>query len=69
MVQDTERAVRFIRHNAKRWNGDPNKIALVGGSAGGFLSNMVGLQDLGGDPGAADPERPAQRANERELLW
>ena len=55
MVQDTERAVRFIRHNAKRWNGDPNKIALVGGSAGGFLSNMVGLQDLGGDPGAADP--------------
>ena len=55
MVLDTERAVRFIRHNAARWNGDPKKIALVGGSAGGFLSNMVGLQNLGGDPKAADP--------------
>jgi acetyl esterase len=55
MVLDTERAVRFIRHNASRWKADPKKIALVGGSAGGFLSNMVGLQNLGGDPSAADP--------------
>ena len=55
MVLDTERAVRFIRHNAARWNGAPKRIALVGGSAGGFLSNMVGLQNLGGDPKAADP--------------
>jgi acetyl esterase/lipase len=37
MVYDVERSVRFLRHNAKRWDGDPNKIALVGGSAGGFL--------------------------------
>jgi acetyl esterase len=55
MVYDVERAVRYIRHNAKRWNADPGKIALVGGSAGGFLSNMVGLLNLPGDPHAADP--------------
>src|ERR1039457_3487022 len=55
MVLDTERAVRFIRHNAKKWNGDPKRIALVGGSAGGFLRNMVGLQNLNGDAKAADP--------------
>jgi len=55
MVLDVERAVRFIRHNAKQWDADGKKIALVGGSAGGFLSNMVGLQDLPGDPSAADP--------------
>src|ERR1700693_1359673 len=55
MVQDTERAIRFIRYNAKRWDADPNKIALVGGSAGGFLSNMVGLLQAPGNPTAADP--------------
>ena len=54
-VEDTERAVRFIRHNAARWNADGSRIALVGGSAGGFLSNMVGLLNAAGNPAAADP--------------
>src|ERR1035438_8191869 len=43
MVYDVERAVRYLRHNAVKWDADGAKIALVGGSAGGFLSNMVGL--------------------------
>jgi alpha-L-fucosidase 2 len=55
MVYDVERAVRFIRHNAKQWDADPSRIALVGGSAGGFLSNMVGLKNADGDAKAADP--------------
>src|SRR5580658_1766186 len=55
MVYDVQRAVRYIRHNAKDWNADPGKIALVGGSAGGFLSNMVGLLNAPGDPTATDP--------------
>src|SRR5579871_6646685 len=63
MVYDVQRAVRFIRHNASRWNADPNKIALVGGSAGGFLSNMVGLLNAGGDAAAADSvDRESARA-------
>lgn len=55
MVHDVERAVRYIRHNARQWNPDPNEIALVGGSAGGFLSNMVGLLNAPGDSKAKDP--------------
>jgi acetyl esterase len=55
MVYDVERAIRFLRHNASRWDGQANRIALIGGSAGGFLSNMVGLLNLPGDPSAADP--------------
>jgi alpha-L-fucosidase 2 len=55
MVQDVERAIRFVRHNAKRWDADPKHIAIVGGSAGGYLSNIVGLRDTAGDPKAADP--------------
>ena len=55
MVLDVQRAVRYIRYNSKKWDADPNKIALVGGSAGGFLSNMVGLQNAPGDEQAVDP--------------
>jgi acetyl esterase len=55
MVQDVQRAVRYIRHNAAKWDAEPEEIALVGGSAGGFLSNMVGLLNAPGDPGASDP--------------
>jgi acetyl esterase len=63
MVLDVERAVRYIRYNAKKWNADPDKIALVGGSAGGFLSNMVGLLNASGDATAADPiDRVSARA-------
>ena len=63
MVLDVQRAVRFIRHNAAKWDGDPDKIALVGGSAGGFLSNMVGLLNSPGNSGAADPvDRESARA-------
>lgn len=59
MVEDVDRAVRYIRANAARWHADPTEMALVGGSAGGFLSNMVGLGGgpggWAGDPKAADP--------------
>jgi acetyl esterase/lipase len=55
MVYDVQRSVRYIRYNAKKWNADPDKIALVGGSAGGFLSNMVGLLNAPGDTAAPDP--------------
>ena len=55
MVHDVERAVRFIRHHASKWSVDPNRMALVGGSAGGYLSNMAGLLNAPGDKSAADP--------------
>src|ERR1044071_5617235 len=55
MVEDVQRAIRYIRHNAKKWKADPNRIALVGGSAGGYLSNMAGILNAGGIKGAKDP--------------
>jgi acetyl esterase len=55
MVHDVERSIRYLRRNAKRWDADGNRMALVGGSAGGFLSNMAGLLGAPGDPTAADP--------------
>jgi acetyl esterase/lipase len=42
-VQDVLRAADWFRDNAKRWNVDPNRIVVTGGSAGGHLSLMVGM--------------------------
>lgn len=48
MVYDVEQSIRFIRQNAAKWDVNPGQIALLGGSAGGFLSNMVGLLNAPG---------------------
>ena len=70
MVRDVERSVRFVRHYAKRFDINPDQIALVGGSAGGFLSNMVGLLGAAGDPAAADPvDRESARAQAVVTLY
>lgn len=55
IVQDMNRAVRFIRHNAAEFKVDPNRIGIYGGSAGGHLSLMQGLAGDAGDAAAKDP--------------
>ena len=56
-VEDAKCAVRWLRANAAQYHVDPNKIAVLGGSAGGHLSLMVGyapdvpeLEGNGGNP-------------------
>lgn len=41
-VYDIKAAVRFLRANAKKYNIDPNKMAIAGSSAGGQLASLVG---------------------------
>lgn len=56
--QDLHRAVRWIRHHAKRWNVDPSRFGVFGASAGGHLSLTLGTQ---GGPGATDAKDPVDR--------
>jgi len=42
-VQDVKAAVRWVRANAQWYYLDPTKIAAWGGSAGGYLSAMLGV--------------------------
>jgi acetyl esterase/lipase len=42
-IRDCRNAIRFIRQNAARFNIDPNRIDVTGGSAGGHLSLMVAM--------------------------
>jgi len=55
IVQDMNRAVRFIRTHAAEYHVDPDRIGIYGGSAGGHLSLMQGLAGDKGDPNAKDP--------------
>lgn len=54
-VQDVKCAVRWMRANADKYHIDPNKIGVVGGSAGGHLALMIGYSsddpDLEGNGG------------------
>lgn len=40
-LQDAQRALRLVRHNAKAWKLDPNRVGILGFSAGGHLSVMA----------------------------
>ena len=46
-IEDTRCMLMYIINNAKQLNIDPNKIVIMGGSAGGHLALMGGL--LGND--------------------
>ncbi|MGC4104429.1 alpha/beta hydrolase [Ferruginibacter sp.] len=43
-LQDAQRALRWIRANAAQWNIKPDKIGVMGISAGGHVASMLGTQ-------------------------
>jgi acetyl esterase/lipase len=55
ILEDMHRAVRFVRHHAKEYGADPNRIGIAGCSAGGHLSLMIGTAGQKGDPDDKDP--------------
>ncbi len=40
-LQDAQRAIGYVRHNAKNWNINPERIGVMGFSAGAHLSVMA----------------------------
>lgn len=42
MLQDIQRAIQLVRENAAAWDIDPNKVGVIGFSAGGHLVTMAG---------------------------
>lgn len=61
-LQDAQRALRYVRSQAKEFGIAPDRIGIMGFSAGGHLAATAGTHFDAGNPEAADPiERVSSR--------
>ena len=68
--QDAERALRIVRSNATNWNFDPNRLGIMGFSAGGEVVDWVAFEKGIGDPKAADPiDKASAKVNFAILVY
>ncbi len=58
IIDDTHRAVRFVRTHAREYGVDARRLGVTGGSAGGHLSLMLATR---GGPGPANAPDPVDR--------
>ena len=58
IAEEVNRAVRYIRHHARDYGVDPQRLGVTGGSAGGHLSLLLATR---GGPGPADAADPVDR--------
>lgn len=59
---DTKTAIRFVRANAGKYRVDPDRIAVIGDSAGAFAALAAGISDAG-DFAGDGPEFPVPPEN------
>ena len=55
---DAQRAIRLTRHHAVEWNIDPQKVGVIGFSAGGHLVSTLATHF---DQGSSDDADPVER--------
>ena len=69
-MDDTRRAIRTVRLRADQWNINPNRIGILGFSAGGELAAYAAMQPDDRSPDAADPvERMSSRPDFQGLIY
>jgi acetyl esterase/lipase len=54
-INDAQRAIRTVRARAAEWKVDPNRIGILGFSAGGHLTSTAATHFDKGNKEAADP--------------
>lgn len=54
-LQDAQRAIRYVRAKATDWKVDPNRVGILGFSAGGHLASTTGTHFDLGKKDAKDP--------------
>ena len=54
-LQDSKRAIQFIRDHAKEWNVDKERVAAFGGSAGAGTTLWLACHDEMAEPDNPDP--------------
>ena len=67
---DAQRALRVVRSHAAEWKLDPQRLGIIGFSAGGHLASTAGTHFDEGDPKSSDPvERLSCRPNFMVLVY
>jgi acetyl esterase/lipase len=70
MEQDIRRAMRTVRARAAEWNIDPDRIGVMGWSAGGEVAAVVAYPPVQGNAKSADAiERVSARPNFQILIY
>ncbi len=69
-LADVQRAIRLVRERAGAWQIDPQRIGVIGFSAGGELAALAGTRYTAGAADAHDPlERFSSRPDFQALIY
>jgi len=69
-LMDAQRAMRLVRYNATKWNIAPDKIGIMGFSAGGHLASTLGTHfDYGNKTSQDSVENQSCRPDFMILLY
>ena len=69
-MADARRAIRTIRSRATEWNIKPDRIGMLGFSAGGELAAYSAMKSDAGNPSSADPiEKVGSRPDFQALIY
>jgi len=69
-LADVQRALRLVRSRAEEWHLDPERIGVMGFSAGGELAALAGTRYDGGAANSSDPvERQSSRPRFQALIY
>lgn len=69
-MADTRRAIRLVRSRADEWKIKPDRIGILGFSAGGELAALAAMESDSGNPRASDEiERAGCRPDFQVLIY
>ena len=69
-LADMQRAIRTVRSRAAEWNINPDRVGVMGFSAGGEIAALAATRFDAGSPDAADPiDRLTSKPSFQALLY
>jgi acetyl esterase/lipase len=68
-MADTRRALRLVRSKAEEWSLEPDRIGIMGFSAGGELAALAAMNSDAGKPGTDEVEKQSSRPDFQVLIY